>query len=224
MDELANWVARLVAGREAAAAIDALGQGGIAAVRALVDGYRMSIPPGRHLRDVHDDLAGVLWLLAERDPGALLVVMAERVGDDVATANLAYALGASRDPIAVEALLDLLDHIDAHVRWCAVASLERIGTAEAIAPLPAMLADRADSVRFAALQAIATQLPPGSKEAVRGYLDRGDLPEGGLRLATRALARVEAHGGDAGEREARAPAQKRRTAAARTRAKGKTKR
>ncbi len=195
MDDLPGWVARLVDGREAAA-IDALGDGGAAAVRALIAGYRLPVPSDTHLREVHERLDAVLWMLADREPGALVVVMAERerATDDAAMGRLAFALGASRDPIATEALLDLLGHVDAHVRWCAVASLERIGTPEAVAPLPALLADGSSGVRFAALQAVATHLPRGSEAALRRYLERTDLPEGGRRLASQALARLEARG------------------------------
>jgi HEAT repeat protein len=54
--------------------------------------------------------------------------------------------------------------------------------------LPALLADRAQGVRWAALEAIAEHLPPEAEEPLAAYLARKDLAPGALRIAAEAVA------------------------------------
>lgn len=164
-----------------------LSRAGVAAVRALLD--CAANPPGRHLRDVDDDLMDALHAIARRDPQSLIDVLSVR--DDQAH-RLAFALGSSKKRAAVDALLGLLAHRDAGVRAAAAGSLARIGTKRALAPLPALLRDRSDKVRWQALTAIEAHLRPGVESLVEEYLDRTDLLPGGVRIACSILARLDA--------------------------------
>ncbi|HWN67872.1 MAG TPA: HEAT repeat domain-containing protein [Haliangium sp.] len=184
-DDLTACVRRLVRGQEAHGDLERLACGGAAAVRAIFD-TKESLS-SRDYRDVSADLDGALWAIARKDPEAVITVLGER---PERAASLARALGGAGDAV-VEALIGLLGHRDGDVRASAARSLGLIGTPRALAPMPALLADRVHGVRWAALEAIAEHLPPEAEEALTAYLTRKDLPPGALRIAAEAVAALE---------------------------------
>jgi HEAT repeat protein len=184
-DDLTARVRRLVRGQVAHGDFERLARGGAAAVRAIFDTKEPL--SSRDYRDVSGDLDSALGAIARKDPGAVIAVLGER---PELAASLAWALGRAGDA-AVEALIGLLGHRYGDVRASAARSLGLIGTPRALAPMPALLADRVQGVRWAALEAIAEHLPPEAEEPLTAYLARKDLAPGALRLAAEALAALE---------------------------------
>lgn len=184
-DDLTACVRRVVRGETVHGDFERLAHGGAAAVRAIFD-TREPLSARDH-RDVSADLDQALWAIAREDPAAVIAVLGER---PECTASLARALGSAGDA-AVETLIGLLGRRDADIRASAARSLGLIGTPRALAPLPALLADRAQGVRWAALEAIAEHLPPEAEAPLAAYLGRKDLAPGALRMAAEAAAALE---------------------------------
>lgn len=184
-DDLTACARRLLRGQSAHGDLERLARGGAAAVRAILD-TREPLS-SRDYRDVSADVDHALGAIAREEPEAVIEVLGER---PERAASLARALGSAGDA-AVEALIGLLGRRDGDVRASAARSLGLIGTPRALAPVPALLADRAGGVRWAALAAIAEHLPPEAEEPLTVYLARKDLMPGELRMAAEALAALE---------------------------------
>jgi HEAT repeat protein len=184
-DDLTACVRRVVRGQKAHGDFERLAHSGAAAVRAIFDTKEPL--SSRDHRDVSADLDEALWAIARQDPVAVITVLGER---PERAASLARALCGAGDA-AVEALIGLLGHRDGDIRASAARSLGLIGTPRALASVPALLADRAQDVRWAALETIAEHLPPEAEEPLTAYLARKDLAPGALRMAAEAVAVLE---------------------------------
>lgn len=85
--------------------------------------------------------------LAKPSSGALILLLKDGKKDWRVRVQAALDLGASMDPAAFSALVQVLDDENASLRAAAVAALETLGDLRAIAPLRDHRLDRSDAVR-----------------------------------------------------------------------------
>jgi len=150
-----------------------------------------SAPQSRHPRDVHDDLIGGLRAVATVDANALIATLKDRPKHALA---LIWALGGSRQTVALTTLIEYSRHKDMWVRWAAVEGLARRRKKSLIQPLLGALRDRSDLVRFSALVGLEKVADSRAIEGLKHYLSSKRLSPGGKRVATQLLAKLEKSG------------------------------
>src|SRR5262249_28650542 len=104
---------------------------------------------------------------------------------------LIWALGGSRQKLAVQTLIEYSTHDDKSVRWAAVNGLARRQQKSLIEPLLFALRDRSDMVRFSALVGLEKIADNRAIEGLKQYLSNKRLSPGGKRLASALLAKLE---------------------------------
>jgi HEAT repeat protein len=150
-----------------AAAGEALGQLGVAAVPVLVEALR-----GRHAKLRETAIAALGAIGGTEAVGAL----AGMVDDDRSSVRQAAigALARAAGPEAVPALLRVLTHRDPTTRRCAIDALGALGRSVPVAPVKAALADPDRGVRDTAVRALGGIGTTESASALVAALEGGD--------------------------------------------------
>jgi hypothetical protein len=192
--DLDDLVGNLLAGvgvRSACSRLRKSGQVGVNKILDAIEGGFGPAPKSRHPRDVHDDLIGGLHAVATVDANALISSLKRRPRHACA---LIWALGGSRQKVAVETLIEYSKHQDKWVRWAAVEGLVRRPQKSLMQPLLGALRDRSDMVRFSALVGLKKVADSRAIEGLKHYLSGKRLSPGGQRLASELLAKLEKAG------------------------------
>jgi HEAT repeat protein len=196
-DEIDRLLHRVMEGIDTEAAAQRLAALGAAAVDPILDaleGNHGRRAPERDPRDFADDLLPVLIRIAEHNPEPLLEALPRRPQSVV---SLVWALRSSRDPRAVDALIDALGHKNQFVRWSAAEALTRVRNKRVIEPLLKALRDRSSLVRFTVADALnhkaylrdARAVEPLKKLLASKNFKERDL--GTWLVAQEALAKLE---------------------------------
>jgi HEAT repeat protein len=189
--DLDEFVGKLINGVDVRSASTRLRKSGLAGVNRILDamdGEFGPAPTGRHPRDVHDDLIGGLHAVASVDANALISTLKRRPKHAFA---LTWALGGSRQKVAVQTLIEYSTHEDKWVRWAAVEGLARRQQKSLMEPLLVALRDRSDMVRFSALVGLEKVADNRAIEGLKQYLSGKRQSPGGQRVASALLAKLE---------------------------------
>ena len=160
---------------------------GIATLFTAIEGKLTSFPPDSHFRDVIENLEGVLWLLAEANPQHVIQALESYPQHAV---SLVWALGSSKSPLALEALIQASSHKEPWVRWAATEGLLRFKRKSLLPIFHRLLRDRSSTVAFSALEGVHKFKDPSSKEALEVYLRKKSLALGARQLAEKTLAAI----------------------------------
>ena len=184
-----NLVADVIAGTDVPSAWEHLRQCGQRGTDAILDAMEGKLGRGkRHLRDLHEDLISGLQAIAKVNPAPLIVALDGRPRH---TFSLIWALGASRQKVAVDKLIDHVKHQDKWVRWAAVCGLARFSRKSLLPPLLLALRDRSNRVRFVALEGLTKVADRTAIEPLKRYLTNKRLKPGARRIATELLNKLE---------------------------------
>ncbi len=202
--DTAALVRDLLSGNDVRSAYDRLRSAADDGVESLLDALEGKFgpaPPGRHPRDVYDDLAGGLDAIAKQSPDPLIRALERRPEQ---AEIIIWILGGSRRADVTQLLVTHAKHKEAEVRWAAVAGLARTRRKSVQQPLLDALRDRSDLVRFSALLGLKKVADHQAIEPLRRYLAGKRISPGGKRVAAELLAKLE-HGVAREEDTAAAP-------------------
>jgi len=162
-------------------------EAGIELLFSAIEGKLTAFPANGYFRDIIENLEGVIWLLAEANPQA--VIDALKIYPKH-TVSLVWALGASKSPLALEALIQATSHKEPWVRWAAAEGLVRFKRKTLLPVFHRLLRDRSSTVAFTALEGLGKLKDPTSKEPLEIYLRKKSLAIGARQLADKTLAAI----------------------------------
>lgn len=160
---------------------------GIATLFTAIEGKLTAFPAKGYFRDIIENLEGVLWLLAEANPQPVIDALETHPQHAV---SLVWALGSSKSPLALEALIQASTHKEPWVRWAAAEGLVRFKRKTLLPVFHRLLRDRSSTVAFTALEGLHKLKDPRSKEALEIYLRKKSLAIGARQLAEETLAAI----------------------------------
>lgn len=190
-EKLRDLIARLISGNDVPASqarLGELGQRGLDVILDLMEDQAVQPPPGRHPRDLYEDVTGALWKIAEVDPEPLITALQRRPAHTFA---LVWNLGASRQEAALQTLIEYAAHRDPMVRWAAVSGLSGRRRKLVLPTLLRALKDRSNNVSFAALQGLARCADHSAILPLQHYLTSKRLQPGERRIAQELLDKLQ---------------------------------
>lgn len=180
----------LICGADYRTSVEALVTQQQLGVDAILDAFETPgiWPKDRHPIDVHDDLGSVLQVVVAKDCSLLIDALNRRPKH---SSSLIWALGATRDKRAVQALIEATHHKEKWTRWAAVSGLVRLKRKSFLPIFIARLKDRSSDVAFVALEGIAAIGDKSAIEPLEKYRLKKQIGPGAHRIATETLDRLK---------------------------------